>query len=105
MIIRRRKSTTPALLEMPFGRHVGVPVADVPRPYLRWAYATLRFTHCPELQRAIERCLGVPPDPQIRTGTPAQPPREDQTGPKVGSNGGYRVAAETGLVGRAPASP
>ena len=58
----------PAEFPMPFGKHAGVPVSEVPPQYLRWAYYDCNFTYYPELQRAIEQCLGIPPDPGIRTG-------------------------------------
>ena len=48
----------PSDFEMPYGKHAGVPVAEVPVQYLRWAYHDCNFTYYPELQRAIERPLG-----------------------------------------------
>ena len=55
---------------MPFGKYVDQPIADVPSQYLRWMYAKCSFLYYPELQRAIEARLGLPPDPIIRLGPP-----------------------------------
>src|SRR5512135_3575212 len=55
---------------MPFGKYVDQPIADVPSQYLRWMYAKCSFLYYPELQRAIEARLGLPPDPVIRLGPP-----------------------------------
>ena len=53
---------------MPFGKHAGKPLSEVPPQYLRWAYYDCNFTLYPELQRAIEQRLGLPAGPSIRTG-------------------------------------
>ena len=88
---------------MPFGKYVDQPIADVPSQYLRWMYAKCSFLYYPELQRAIEARLGLPPDPVIRLGPP---PAADagQSPPvaKVGQSNGHvaRVARpESGLDG------
>jgi hypothetical protein len=84
---------------IPFGKHAGVAVADAPLPYLAWAYSAWTFTIYPELQRAIESRLGLPPDPQIRTGPApaAQPPTQTQPAARVAQSNGHteRTVART----------
>jgi len=41
---------------MPFGKHRGKPLQDVPMDYLRWALTNLRDLD-PDLRTAIERCV------------------------------------------------
>ena len=47
---------------MPFGKHAGKPLSEVPPQYLRWAYYDCNFTLYPELQRnrAAARAAGRP---------------------------------------------
>lgn len=92
----------PSEFEMPYGRHAGIPVSEVPTQYLRWMYMDWNFRYYPKLQRAIERRLGLTPDPQIRMGTTKPPPQgssRGQFGAKGSPNGGYRGTAMTGLDG------
>jgi hypothetical protein len=89
--------------EMPFGKHSGTPITEVPPQYLRWMYANCSFVYFPELQRAIEARLGLPPD-NIRTGpaAAAQPPAQTPPIARVGQTNGHvaRTARpETGLDG------
>ena len=51
----------PSEFEMPYGKHAGVPIAEVPVQYLRWAYHDCNFTYYPELQKAIKRRWGFHP--------------------------------------------
>ena len=44
---------------MPFGKHAGTPIHDIPRGYLRWALANLDLS--PELRQAME--LGIEKKP------------------------------------------
>lgn len=88
---------------MPFGKYVDQPIAEAPAQYLRWMYAKCSFLYYPELQRAIEARLGLPPDPVIRLGPP---PAADagQSPPvaQVGQSNGHvaRTARpESGLDG------
>ena len=53
---------------LPYGRHSGKHLSEVPRPYLHWAYNECDFKYFPEFQRAIEQYLGLQPDPAIRVG-------------------------------------
>src|SRR5512135_3398263 len=94
--------------EMPFGKHSGDPITEVPPQYLRWMYANCNFTYFPELQRAIESRLGLPPDPAIRTPTeleaqpPPQPPprsRGETQVPRIGQSNGHPARPETGIDG------
>jgi uncharacterized protein (DUF3820 family) len=90
--------------EMPFGKHSGDPITEVPPQYLRWMYNTCNFQYYPELQRAIEHRLKIPADPHIRLGTAAaaQPPAQTQPSTKVGQMNGHvaRTAwPETGIDG------
>ena len=62
------------------------------------------FTYYPELQRAIERRLGIPPDPSIRVGVvkdsggkPAGGPNLPQAGRPNGHSPGASRAPETGV--------
>jgi hypothetical protein len=80
---------------MPFGKHAGRPISEVPTQYLRWMYNDCNFTCYPELQRAPEQYLGLPPDPSIRVGVvkdsggkPAGGPNLPQAGvtPRLGKN-------------------
>ena len=94
----------PSEFEMPYGKHAGVPIAVVPVQYLRWAYHDCNFTYYPELQRAIERRLGIPPDPSIRVGVvkdsggkPAGGPNLPQAGRPNGHSPGASRAPETGV--------
>jgi uncharacterized protein (DUF3820 family) len=98
----------PSAFHLPYGRYVGQQLSDVPAQYLRYMYANHNFTLNPELQRAIEAYLQLPPDPNIRPGSPAaqtyaqtaaNPPSGRPAGPRGGSNGGYRSLPETGLDG------
>lgn len=70
---------------MPFGKYVDQPIADVPSQYLRWMYAKCSFLYYPELQRAIEARLGLPPDPVIRLGPP--PAADAGQSPPVANHG------------------
>lgn len=90
--------------EMPFGKHSGDPITEVPPQYLRWMYNTCNFQYYPELQRAIEHRLKIPADPHIRLGTAAaaQPPAQTQPSTKVDQTNGHvaRTARpETGIDG------
>lgn len=94
----------PSEFEMPYGKHAGKPISDVPTQYLRWMYRDCNFTLFPELQRALEQYLGLPPDPGIRVGvTRPESVREAQNGAKSGPNGGTggltRRTPQTGLDG------
>ena len=60
----------PSEFEMPYGKHGGRPLCEIPTQYLRWVYRDWNFALLPELQRAIEAYLGIPADPEIRAGTP-----------------------------------
>ena len=44
---------------MPFGKHAGTPIHEIPRGYLRWALANLDLS--PELRQAME--LGIEKKP------------------------------------------
>jgi hypothetical protein len=90
--------------EMPYGKHAGTPLSGVPTQYLRWMYADWNFRYYPELQRAVERRLGLPPDPSIRTGVVKDPAGKPAGGPNLPYSGrpnGYSPGAgctrETGL--------
>jgi Putative quorum-sensing-regulated virulence factor len=79
---------------MPFGKHAGVPIAEVPLQYLGWLYTNCNFTIYPELQRAVEQRLGLPPDPVIRGG----PPKEGKEAQTCGrEQSGANPRRETGL--------
>lgn len=61
---------------MPFGKHKGTPIEDVPESYLRWL-----LNNCdlgPIIRRAIEKQLGIEGDednePRQRAWTPPPPP-------------------------------
>jgi hypothetical protein len=86
---------------MPFGMHAGVPIAEVPPQYLRWMYQNCDFTIYPELQRAVEQRLGLPADPNIRTGPPPQDrnPGGPPATAKSGQANGNQIRHETGLDG------
>lgn len=82
---------------MPFGKHAGRPLSEIPPQYLRWLYSNCDFTYFPELQIAVEHRLGLPPDPVIRGGPPKEgngPQKEATTGPTSGTCARRR---ETGL--------
>jgi len=84
---------------MPFGKHSGVPIAEVPPPYLRWMYQNCDFSYYPELQRALEHLLNIPPDSSIRTGPPPQEnPAQPNGNPRVTSYS-QPGRSETGLDG------
>jgi hypothetical protein len=83
---------------IPFGKHAGVAVADAPLQYLAWAYSAWTFTIYPELQRAIESRLGLPPDPQIRTG-PAPAARVAQSNGHTERTVARTARPESGLDG------
>ena len=93
---------TPDISEftLPYGKHAGRLLSEVPRPYLHWAYNECDFKYFPEYQRAIEQYLGLTPDPNIRignrdskigNGAAGVPPR-----PAWGASGG----PSSGLGGR-----
>jgi len=92
--------------KLPYGRHAGKLLNEVPRPYLHWAYNECDFKYFPEYQRAIEEYLGLTPDPNIRAGNQAakdfaqsrtNQPAGNPTIPKSGPNGIQRGAVQTGL--------
>jgi putative quorum-sensing-regulated virulence factor len=102
-------SSNPSEFTLPYGQYGGQQLSQVPPQYLRWMYRDWSFELKPELQRAIVGFLGLPPDPQIRLGSPAaqafaRGERQDQSadrpvGLKSGPNSGYGRAPQTGLDG------
>lgn len=56
-------------MRMPFGKHRGKDLEDVPDSYLLWCLANLEALN-PLLRRAIEEHLEVPPPPPPRAPAP-----------------------------------
>ncbi len=102
-------SSNPSEFTLPYGQYGGQQLSQVPPQYLRWMYRDWDFTLNPELQRALEAFLGLPPDPNIRLGSPAaqayvrgdrpEQPTSRPVGLKSGPNGEYGRAPQTGLDG------
>jgi uncharacterized protein (DUF3820 family) len=102
------QTSNPSEFLMPYGQYGGQQLSEVPPQYLRWMYRDWNFETFPELQRALEAFLVLPPDPNIRLGSPAaqafakggvNPAPSRPVGPKSGPNGGYGRAPQTGLDG------
>ena len=94
----------PSEFEMPYGKHAGRPLCEIPTQYLRWVYRDWNFALLPELQRAIEAYLGIPADPEIRAGTPEAQAFNPTTGSRQPTTprdalDHSRSTVETGLGG------
>ena len=79
---------------VPYGKHSGKRIEEVPRPYLHWAYNECDFRYFPEYQRAIERHMGLTPDPNIRVGN-----RDGKNGNRSPATQTHQNGTGTGLDG------
>ena len=59
-------------MKMPFGKHKGVEVRDVPHSYLSWVLDNI-IDLSPTLRRAIRHELGLPPEYEYRPPPPPPP--------------------------------
>lgn len=90
-------TTDTATFVMPFGKHKSKPLAEIPKPYLRWVVDNVETLY-PETREAINAHLAAPGSAAERQGTSS--PRKPRATRKA-KDAPSAACAHCGLAGSA----